>query len=136
MLARSLLLATALATVGAGAAVANEPDWAGFYTAIDAIDGSIDSLSIVANDDGTYQIVMSSTGLGMCGGGTQSGVITATGHVVEGNLVRGNVIARCAGAEDAQPLPDGTYVRNGDTGILMLKGPMDRLNYYHPIGRN
>jgi hypothetical protein len=134
MLRRSLLLAAALLTMGAGAAVADDDDWVGFYMAIDVIDGSIDSLSIVENDDETYRIVMSSTGLAMCAGGTQPGLIMASGRVVEGQLVRRNVVARCAGAEDEQPLPDGTYVRDDDTGILRLEGPMGRVNYYHPIG--
>jgi len=135
MLRRSLLLAAALVAIATGAAVADDDDdWVGFYMAIDAIDGSIDSLSIVANDDGTYQVVMSSTGLGTCADGTEPGVITATGRVVEDQLVRTNVMARCIGADDAQPMPDGAYVRDEDTGILLLEGPMDRVNTYHPIG--
>lgn len=131
---KSFAIAIALATMAGAGAAADENDWTGFYTAIDAIDGSIDSLSIVAIGDDTYRIVMSSTDLAMCSDGTQPGVILATGRVVEDSLVREKVVAKCAGASVEQALPDGVYLRDEDTGVLMLNGTMGRENYYHPIG--
>jgi len=134
MFVKSMVLAAALATTVTGAAVADDGDWVGFYRAIDVVDGSVDSLSIVSNSDGTYRIVMSSPRLGACAGGTQAGIITATGHVVGGKLERRDVMYKCEGSDEMKPLPDSVYTRDSDSHILMLEGPMGRLNYYHPVG--
>ncbi len=110
-----------------------EDEWSGYYMGIDALDGSIDSLSIVHNEDGTYRILMSSTGLAFCKDGSEAGLISATGKVVDGKLVREKVSYTCTISHESKPLPDSTYTRDAGTGILKLEGPSNRVNYYHPI---
>jgi hypothetical protein len=113
-----------------------EDEWSGFYMGIDALDGSIDSLSIVHNEDGTYRILMSSTGLAFCKDGAEAGLISAVGKVVDGKLVREKVQYVCAISHESKPLPDSTYTRDPATGILKLDGPSNRMNYYHPVSSN
>lgn len=123
--------------IGAVPAHADDADWAGIYMGVDAADGSIDTLSIAPRGDGTFDIRMSSTEFAACAGGTRGGVVLATGRVVDGRLVRENVTYKCQGDGKAKPFPDGTYVRDKETGILTIEVPSTgRTNYYHRLGNN
>jgi hypothetical protein len=134
MIGKSLFVATILTmTVGLGLAHANDDDWAGFYIGIDALDGSIDQLSIVPNGDGTFDIRMVSDGISLCDAETPAGMIVATGRIVDGQLVRENVRLKCEKADETA-LDDGAYTRDGETGILTLPAPDDgRQMQYHRL---
>ncbi|MBL8906914.1 MAG: hypothetical protein JNM20_09580 [Rhizobiales bacterium] len=137
MIRRAVMIAGAFCLLAQPVVAQDEEDeWSGFYMGIDALDGSIDSLSIVRNEDGTYRILMSSTGLAFCKDGAEGGLISAVGKVVDGNLVREQVKYTCAISHESKPLPDSTYIRDPATGVLLLNGPSNRVNYYHPISSN
>lgn len=134
MIRRAMMIAAAFCLLTPPVLAQDEEDeWTGYYMAIDALDGSIDSLSIVHNEDGSYRILMSSTGLAFCKDGAEAGLISATGKVIDGKLVREQVKYTCAISHESKPLPDSTYTRDPATGILKLDGPSNRVNYYHPI---
>ena len=113
---------------------ASTSTWAGYYVGIDAMDGSIDHLSITPESGGTYKIRMTSTRLGHCQEGVGAGWITATARRVADDLVRENVVFQCAGSDDGGSLPDGMYVRDAITGILTIEASGGRMNHYHPMG--
>jgi hypothetical protein len=128
-----LVVGLLLATAGLNLAQADEDDWAGYYIGLDAQDGSIDRLSIVPNGDGTFDIRMVSTAISLCDPSDPAGVITATGRLVDGQLVRENVLLRCQGAEEIS-LKDTTYTRDEGTGILTMPAPDNaRQMQYHPV---
>ncbi len=134
MISKAMLVSALLVmTVSIGVAHADDDDWVGFYTAIDALDGSVDHLSIVQNSDGTYDIRMTSSALALCTPDQTAGWIVATGRLVGGNLVRENVMFGCVGTDGMTPMADGTYTRDHETEILTIEGPLDRLNHYHPV---
>ncbi|MCP4384487.1 MAG: hypothetical protein GY798_24260 [Hyphomicrobiales bacterium] len=133
---RLILAALLTTTFGAGLAYADDDDWAGFYKAIDAADGSVDRLSIVPKGDGTFVIRLTADRHGLCAdtAGSGAGWATATGTVVDGNLVRREVMVMCDGEAEARPMADATYTRDGDTDILTLELPgHGRVQYYHRI---
>ena len=133
----SWLAAVLTVVVGVVPARADDADWAGIYVAVDAVDGSIDTLSIAPRSDGTFDIRMSSTEFAACAGGTRGGVVLATGRIVDGRLVRENVTYKCQGDGEAKPFPDGTYVRDKETGMLTIEVPsVGRTNYYHRLGND
>jgi len=134
MIGKSLFIATMLTvTAGLGLAHADDADWAGLYVGIDALDGSIDRLSIVPNGDGTFDIRMVSDGISLCDPETPAGIILATGRIVDGQLVRENVRLKCEAADEIA-LDDGVYTRDDGTGILTLPAPDDgRQMQYHRI---
>jgi hypothetical protein len=128
-----LVIGLLLTTAGLNLAHADDEDWTGFYIGLDAQDGSIDRLSIVPNGDATFDIRMVSTGISLCDPANPAGVITATGRLVDGQLVRENVLLRCQGAEEVI-LKDTTYTRDADTGILTMPAPDNgRQMQYHPV---
>lgn len=131
----SWLAAVLTVVVGVVLARADDADWSGIYIGVDAVDGSIDTLSIAHKGDSTFDIRMSSTGFAKCAGGTQGGLLLATGRIVDGRLVRENCTYKCQGAGEAKPFPDGTYVRDKETGMLTIEVPsVGRKNYYHRLG--
>jgi len=128
--------AVLLATVGLANAQADEDDWAGLYIGLDAQDGSIDHLSIVPMGDGAFDIRMVSDGISLCDPEHASGVIVATGRLVDGQLVRENVRLRCEGAEEV-PIADGSYTRDKKTDIVMLAAPDNgRQMQYHRMSED
>ena len=136
MIGKIYWLAAVLAVViGVVPARADDADWAGIYVAVDAVDGSIDTLSIVRAGDNTFDIRMSSTEFAKCTGGARAGLLLATGRVVDGRLVRENVTYKCRGEQEAKPFPDGTYVRDNETGMLSIDVPsVGRTMHYHRLG--
>ena len=116
-----LITAFLAVAIGAGDASAADDDWIGLYIGIDALDGSVDHLSIVPNGDGSYGIRMTSSALAMCTPAPTAGWIVATGRLVDGNLVREDVVYGCAGSDEMTPLGDGIYHRNEETGILTIE---------------
>jgi len=136
MLGKIFWLAAVLAVViGVVPARADDADWAGIYMGVDAVDGSIDTLSIVRKSDNTFDIRMSSTEFSKCTGGARAGLLLATGRIVDGRLVRENVTYKCQGDGEAKPFPEGTYVRDKETGMLSIDLPsVGRTNYYHRLG--
>jgi hypothetical protein len=119
--------------ISAVPARADDADWAGIYVGVDAIDGSIDTLSIVPTSVNTFDIRMSSTEFVKCTGSARAGFLVATGRIVDDRLVRENVTYKCRGDGEAKPFPDGTYVRE-ETGILTLEVPsVGRTMYYHRL---
>ncbi|HMB59882.1 MAG TPA: hypothetical protein VKN35_08215 [Xanthomonadales bacterium] len=108
-------------------------DWAGFYVGIDSLDGSIDHLSISPNEDGTYDIRSRPSKISHCKTDHGSGVIVATGKVVNEQLLRQNVQLLCHGTEVVS-LPDQAYTRDDDTDILYLVSSDDgRKLVFHRI---
>jgi len=137
MIRKTIMIAAAFCLLAQpGMAQDEDDDWTGYYMGIDGGDGSVDSLSIVPLPDETYRILMSSTKLTFCKEGTEAGMITATGKVVDGKLIREKVQYLCENSKELKPLPDGTYTRDPATGILMIDAPSNRVNYYHPISSN
>lgn len=126
-------LITSGAIVGC-VSVALGDDWAGLYQAIDAVDGSIDTMAIMPVGDGTYDIRTTSTGFGLCGDDPSPGFLTATGHVEDGSLIRKNVRFSCIGNDKTGELDDGAaYEPNEEVDVLTIKGPYDRVNHYYRI---
>lgn len=129
------LAAVLTIVIGVVPARADDADWAGIYVGVDAVDGSIDTLSIVRASDNTFDIRMSSTEFAKCTGGARAGLLLATGRIVDGRLVRENVTYKCQGDGEAKPFPDGTYARDTETGMLSIDVPsVGRTNYYHRLG--
>jgi len=101
---------------------------------VDAVDGSIDTHSIVRKGNNTFDIRMSTTEFAKCSG--RAGFLLATGHIVDGRLVRKNVTYKCRGDAEAKPFPDGAYARDKETGMLIVAvASVGRTNYYHRLGQ-
>jgi hypothetical protein len=131
------LAAILTVVISAVPARADDADWVGIYVGVDAVDGSIDTLSIVRKSDNTFDIRMSSTEFAECTGGARAGVLLATGRIVDDRLVRENVTYKCRGDGEAKPFPDGAYVRDKETGMLSIEVPsVGRTNYYHRLGHD
>ena len=122
---------SAALALASGAVSAADDNFAGYYMGIDDKDGSVDNLSIVKMQDGSFKITVSSSGLGFCEEGTKPGFITASGRLDGDSLVRENVVAKCVGSEETFGLSDGTYTRSDDQDVLSIQAPQGRLNYYH-----
>ena len=128
-----VLLVAGIGLAGTGVALADDDDWAGLYQAVDIVDGSVDTLSIAPNDDGTYEIRMSSTGFGMCDEGKSAGALHGTGHVEDGHLVRKDVTFRCLESGETGELKSTRYVPHEELDILTIEGPGGRVTRFHKI---
>jgi hypothetical protein len=110
--------------------------FAGFYQGLDGEDGSLDSMSIVPNGDGTYTMRIRADRYGYCldEEGHRSAFVTATGRVIDGNLVRQDALAFCEGADEPISIPDFVYDFDARNGILSVDAPrLGRILYYHRI---
>lgn len=109
--------------------------WAGIFAGVDAYDGSLDWMSIVPNGDGTYRIKVKSNSFGFCDTTDPQAIMTGTGRIVDGKLVRQNTVATCSDG-DKKPLDDRTYTLDPTTGIVSLSAnSTDRTLYYHQLAK-
>jgi hypothetical protein len=113
-------------------AAADDDDWAGLYQGLDALDGSVDYMSIVPLGDGKFDIRVVPSVNSYCDSGV--GWNVADGRLEnDGTLVRENVTVYCDG-DEPRSVSDGVYARDDDTGIVTLEHPDDgRKLYYHRI---
>ena len=134
---RGFGLAFCMAVIlGSSPVVADQ--FAGFYQGIDAGDGSIDTMSIVPNGDGTYTLRVIASRMSFCliDDTHRSGVLTATARVINGRLSRQDVEVRCEGSDEVLFIPDSTYEYDARNGILTLVAVDDgRLLHYHRISK-
>lgn len=106
------------AAIGLGASFglgsAHADDWAGYYVGIDQLDGSLDRLSIVPQDDGS------------CEAAHPEAVMTGVGRISDGALVIGNAAIWCAG-RGGEPLKtsDLSLDLDTDAGALSYAAPFD-----------
>lgn len=116
----------------ANPATADESGWSGLYKGLDALDGSIDYLSIAPSGPGEFEIRIMPSVISLCEGG--SGWIVAEGRLTEDNkLYRQNARVIC---KDAEPfdLEDRILVRDAQTGIVRYEASDDRRALiYHRI---
>jgi hypothetical protein len=118
--------------LGAGSVHAAD-DFTGFYQAIDPVDGSLDHMSITPNRDGSYDILVSSSGLRICDEGRKRGFIAATGRVVNKQLVRESVVATCVESGETTELDDGSYSRSREGKLLSIDAPGGDTVRYHRL---
>lgn len=136
MARRTVILAAAAIGLCVGPASADEDDWGGLYKAIDAKDGSVDRLSIVPDDQRSFIVRMTSTGISLCADSSDNtaGWITATGRLTDDGMVRENAMLTCAATGESRPIADSTYKLDDDTEILTINTPDDgRAIYYHRL---
>lgn len=116
----------------ASPAIADENDWAGLYKGLDALDGSIDYLSIAPSGPGEFELRTVPSIMSLCKNGR--GWIVAEGRLTDDNrLHRFNARAFC---EDKEPfdIEDRFFVRDAQTGIIRFDASDDRRPLiYHRI---
>ena len=116
----------------AGPATADENDWVGLYKGLDALDGSIDYMSISKSGPGAFEIRTMPSVISLCESGR--GWVVAEGSLTDDNrLQRQNARVFC---EDSEPfgIDDVMFVREDDTGIIRFEAADDRRNLiYHRI---
>ena len=103
-----LITAALVASLFGGAAVAD--DWAGFYVALDAHDGSIGYLSLAPDGDGTYDLRIKSSHFRSCPAAHPAAVLLGTAEV------EGDALAVDEGVRDC-----GDGVTEPATGQFDLK---------------
>lgn len=116
----------------ASPAIADESDWAGLYKGLDALDGSIDYLSIASTGPGTFDIRIMPSVISLCENGR--GWIVAEGKLTEDSrLHRHDAQLVCDGAEPIS-LEDKMLEREAETGIIRFGATDDlRPMIYHRI---
>jgi hypothetical protein len=118
--------------VSAPAVAGEEHDWVGLYQGLDALDGSIDNMSIMRTGDGEFHIRIVPSRISLCESGV--GWIVGDGRLADGVMVRHNSLLFCEGHEP-EPLVDVEIVRDDLTGVLSNRTEDDqRILYYHPVG--
>lgn len=119
-------------TVLTGSALADDADWVGLYKGLDALDGSIDYLSIAIKGPGEFDIRVVPSVFSLCENG--KGWIVAEGRLTdEGKLHRFNSRAVCEGGEPFD-IRDRFLVRDEQTGIVRFGATDDdRPLIYHRI---
>lgn len=129
---RMLGWAAALSLALIGPAVADESDWAGLYKGLDALDGSVDYLSIAPSGEDRFDIRIVPSVISLCDNGR--GWIVAEGKLTEDNrLHRFNAKVICDGAEPVA-LDDRFLVRDARSGIVRFEASDDRRPLiYHRI---
>lgn len=115
-----------------GPALADDEDWIGLYKGLDALDGSINYMSISSTGPGTFEIRTVLTVISLCEGG--SGWIVGQGRVSDDDtLMRHDARVFCRG-EEPFSLKDMTFLRDDDTDVISIDAPDDgRALIYHRI---
>lgn len=121
--------------VGTVSASASD-DFNGFYKGIDAVDGSVDRLSIVRLPDRTFDIRMTSTGFAVCDNGTGPGFFATNGKVIDGELVRDAVTVTCVETGEQAELPPSKYSFQHDEDVLTVEAIGGRVNHYHRLSED
>ncbi|MCY6382565.1 hypothetical protein [Hoeflea prorocentri] len=118
--------------VSAVPSTAGENEWVGLYKGLDALDGSVDYLSISTTAPGEFEIRIVPSVISLCETGV--GWIVATGRLVEeGTLLRENARVFCQGAEPVS-LENRYFVRDDETGVIRYGASDDgRSLIYHRI---
>lgn len=115
----------------AGAAWADDDDWAGLYQGIDPKDGSINYMSIIPKGSNLYELQVAVSEHAVC---NAPAVIVASGRVEGDKLFREQAVLRCKGEEEVGH-SDATYALDDDNEIISLTAPFDgRVIHYHRIG--
>lgn len=129
----------ALSLIGAfaltGPAAADDSDWIGLYKGLDALDGSVDYLSIAPTGPGTFDIRIVPSVISLCENGR--GWIVADGTLTEDNtLRRHNSRVICEGREPVD-IDDRIFTRDAQTGLIRFGATDDgRPLFYHRISTN
>lgn len=129
---RIVMWAFAAVLALASPAIADESGWAGLYKGLDALDGSIDYLSIAPSGEDMFDIRIMPSVISLCENGR--GWIVAEGKLTDGNkLHRFNAQVMCEGIEPLS-LEDKMLVRDAQTGIIRFEATDDRRPMiYHRI---
>lgn len=128
-----LLQISALGVVSMAAPLwADENSWSGLYKGLDALDGSIDYLSISAIDADTYELRIVPSVISLCD--TGRGWIIAKGKLNGDNeMLRQNGQVFCEG-EAPRDVPDRVLTRDPQTAIIRYGATDDRRPLvYHKI---
>lgn len=116
-------------------ALADQNDWVGLYKGLDALDGSIDYMSISPTGPDMFEIRIMPSVISLCD--TGQGWILADGRLTEdGQLHRHNGQVICEG-NDPVSVDDRYLDRDPQTGIISYGATDDRRPLiYHRISSN